>query len=258
MKVKAMTQYALSDISLVVLRTVSEAYPFTTASEAGMEQITQEGEEQSLVIKSKVIANRPAINTVLGHDITLLDNVFCMEILQLMQGGKIEGNKYTAPVIGEIPAKTKFEADFYSANVSTDGDTGDFMKFTFTGCTGNSVPLEIKDGEYIAPEYTINSRPPQGEALYTVEKVSSLPSFELNSVLISGNSEAKGTAGDKTITALTTGKIYRVIDLCTNKTYYTLATGKLTENKGSKAAISGTEITGLENGHTYLVDIMEA
>lgn len=254
---KVLNQYAVSDVSLVVLETGTEDYPFTTASEVETEEVVEEGEEQSLIIKNKVIANRAAQDAVLGTDITMVDNVFCMEVMQLLQGGEISGSKYTAPKIGELPAKTKFTATLYSAVVSTDGDTGEFIKVMYPSCSGNSVPLAFKDGEYSAPEYTINSRPAQGQAAYTIEKVASLPEFSLKTVLVAGNSEVRGTAGDKTITALTTGKKYRVIDLCTNKTYYSLATGKLTTNKGSVAQLTGTALTDLENGHTYLVDIIE-
>lgn len=254
---KVLNQYAVSDVSLVVLETASDAYPFTTSSEIETEEVVEEGEEQSLIIKNKVIANRAAQDAVLGTDITMVDNVFCMEVMQLLQGGEISGSKYTAPKIGELPAKTKFTATLYSAVVSTDGDTGEFIKVMYPSCSGNSVPLAFKDGEYSAPEYTINSRPAQGQAAYTIEKVASLPEFSLKTVLVAGNSEVRGTAGDKTITALTTGKKYRVIDLCTNKTYYSLATGKLTTNKGSVAQLTGTALTDLENGHTYLVDIIE-
>lgn len=254
---KVLNQYAVSDVSLVVMETSSETLPFTTASEVETEEVTEEGDEQSLIIKNKVIANRAAVNTVLGTDITLTDNVFCAEVLQLLQGGTISGNKYTAPIIGEIPAKTKFTLSLYSAIVSTDGDTGDFICVKYPSCNGNSVPLSFKDGEYTAPEYTINSRPGQGQATYTAEKISSLPVFNINTVLVAGNSEVKGTPGNKTITGLTTGKKYRLIDFCNNKTYYTVAAGTLTENKGSIAQITGTAITGLENGHTYLVDVIE-
>lgn len=254
---KVLNQYAVSDVSLVVLETASDAYPFTTSSEIETEEVVEEGEEQSLIIKNKVIANRAAQDAVLGTDVTMVDNVFCPEVICLMQGGKIEGTKYTAPKIGELPAKTKFTTTVYSAVVSTDGDTGQFVKIVYPGCSGNSVPLSFKDGEYSAPEYTINSRPAQGQAAYETDIVSSLPEFSLKTVLVAGNSEVRGTAGDKTITALTTGKKYRVIDLCTNKTYYSLATGKLTTNKGSVAQLTGTALTDLENGHTYLVDIIE-
>lgn len=257
LETKVLNQFAVSDVSLVVLETATEAYPFTTSSEIETEEVTEEGEEQSLIIKNKVVANRAAQDTVLGTDITMVDNVFCPEVICLMQGGKIEGTKYTAPKIGELPAKTKFTTTVYSAIVSTDGDTGKFVKIIYPGCSGNSVPLSFKDGEYSAPEYTINSRPAQGQSAYETDVVSSLPKFELKTVLVAGNSEARGTAADKKITGLTASKKYRVIDLCTNKTYYSLATGKLTENKGSNAALTGTELSGLENGHTYLVDIME-
>lgn len=254
---KVLNQYAVSDVSLVVMETADDTLPFTTASEVETEEVTEEGDEQPLIIKNKVIANRAAVNTVLGTDVTLVDNVFCAEVLQLLQGGSIEGSKYTAPSIGEIPAKTKFTLSLYSAIVSTDGDTGDFICVKYPSCSGNSVPLSFKDGEYTAPEYTINSRPGQGQPTYTAEKVTSLPAFSIKTVLVAGNSEVKATAGDKKITSLTTGKIYRLIDLTENKTYYSLANGTLTKSVSSKAALTGTEITGLENGHTYLVDIIE-
>lgn len=260
-----LSQYVLSDVTLAVIKTSSHVLPFTTASEVETEEVVQEGEEQTLIIKKKVIANRPAENTVLGYDITLVDNVFCPEVMKVLQGGKTIPDEfggmtkgYEAPIIGTASNKEKFDLELYSAVVSTDGDTGQFAKITYPTCKGNSVPLNFKDGEYSAPEYTINSRPAQGMAPYKVEVVDALPEFELETVLISGNSSATGTAADSKITSITTGKVYRVIDLCTNDTFYTTAEGTLTDTKAEKAAISGTEITGLTNGHTYMVDEIPA
>ncbi|MCC0705404.1 hypothetical protein IC213_20555, partial [Clostridioides sp. ES-S-0049-02] len=70
-------------------------------------------------------------------------------------------------------------------------------------------------------------------------------------VIIESGSVAGATAGDKKITGLTAGKIYKVTVDGNEK--YTKADGTLGE-EADKAEIIGTEITGLENGKTYKVE----
>lgn len=62
-----------------------------------------------------------------------------------------------------------------------------------------------------------------------------------------------GTAGDKSITGLTAGKIYKVT--CGEVIKYSNAIGTLVD-EGSKAALGSgvTSITGLTNGQTYKVE----
>ncbi|WP_200804198.1 hypothetical protein, partial [Clostridioides difficile] len=73
----------------------------------------------------------------------------------------------------------------------------------------------------------------------------------VNEVIIGEGSVSGATAGDKEITGLTSGKIYKVTMDGVEK--YTKADGTLGE-EGEKAALTGTSITGLVNGKTYKVE----
>ncbi len=69
-------------------------------------------------------------------------------------------------------------------------------------------------------------------------------------VLTSGS---LGKAGDGTITALSAGTKYKVI--VGSNTYYVKADGTLSANASDIAELTGTEITGLSNGTSYLVSV---
>lgn len=180
--VKKINQMPLSDVSLVRVVTETDIFSFKTSDEISTEEVVSEGEEQTLKLKGEIYANREAKDTVLGYDLTCKDNVMCPELLKVIQGGTIEYDtdgktfkKYTAPPVGQNASKTTFDVEVYSAEVGTDGDTGNFSKVTFPSCKGKSVPLSFKDGEYYSNEYTIQSRPEKGTAPYTIEKVTALP-----------------------------------------------------------------------------------
>lgn len=64
-------------------------------------------------------------------------------------------------------------------------------------------------------------------------------------------SSSLGIAGNGKVTGLTSGRVYKVTTGSTIK--YTKADGTLTTASG-KAALEGTEITGLENGKTYMIE----
>lgn len=180
-----LNQHALSDVSCVeIVDSESNSYIFKTSDEVEIEEVLDEGEEQTLKIKGVVYANRAAEDTVLGNDITCTDNVMCPELLELMQGGTLEKEtngefkSYAAPQIGTSATKKKFTTNIYTAEVSTDGDTGKFMKISYPDCVGSSVPMTFKDGEYYSNEYKIKSRPAKNTSPYTVSLVNSLPSGE--------------------------------------------------------------------------------
>ena len=176
----SLNQHALSDVSCVeIVDEENNSYIFETSDEVGIEEVVDEGEEQPLKIKGKLYANRAAENTVLGHDITCKDNVMCPELLQLIQGGTLTpgdtGFTYEPPAIGTTSTKKKFTTNIYTAEVDTDGDTGNYIKISYPSCKGTSVPISFKDGEYYSNEYTIKSRPAKGQAPYTVTLVDALP-----------------------------------------------------------------------------------
>lgn len=178
----AINQHALSDVTMVEIKTKdSKTYTFDTADEVTIEEVLDEGEEQTLKIKGRLYANRAAEDTVLGNDITCKDNLMSPELLQIMQGGTIEKDtdgtfkKYSAPATGATDNRTKFDCCIYTAEVSTDGDTGRYLKVTYPDCYGTSVPLTFQDGVYFTNSYTIKSRPAKGSSPYSVEFVTELP-----------------------------------------------------------------------------------
>lgn len=190
--VKKMNQLPLSDVCLVRIVTKDAIYPFKTSDEISSEQVVSEGEEQTLKIKGVIYANREAKNTVLGYDLTLNDNVMCPELLIVTQGGKItydtDGTtvkKYEAPPVGENTSTEKFELEVYSSVVGTEGDTGQYALVTFPNCTGSSVPLTFKDGEYYSNSYPIKSRPPRGVSPFTIDLVDALPEDTVNTTDLS-------------------------------------------------------------------------
>ena len=88
-------------------------------------------------IRMEVFAYNPAINNVAADTLSA----------SITQDGKTF-KKYTAPPVGQNASKTSFDVEVYSAEVGTDGETGNFSKVTFPSCKGKSVPLSFKDGEY--------------------------------------------------------------------------------------------------------------
>lgn len=180
-----LNQHALSDVSCVeIVDTEDNSYVFDTSDEVTIEEVVDEGEEQTLKIKGKLYANRAAEDTVLGYDLTFKDNVMCPELLELMQGGTLTKGggdafeSYEPPKIGTSATKKSFTTNIYTAEVSTDGDTGKYIKISYPGCKGSSVPMTFKDGEYYTNEYTVKSRPPKGSSPYKVTIVSALPSAQ--------------------------------------------------------------------------------
>ena len=113
-----LSSMALSDVSLIRLVTKdgkNNVYRFTSSTDFEAEEVIEEGEEKPLIIKGVLRANKPAKDTLLGHDIKLIDSLFTPEVLCLLQGGEVETNedgsfkKYLPPIVGEDVVKTKFD-----------------------------------------------------------------------------------------------------------------------------------------------------
>ena len=83
---------------------------------------------------------------------------------------------YAGPVTGEEVVRTVFALELYCANKDTGNNIVNYQKLTFTGCRGKSVvEWDIKEGEFFAPKYTIESMPAVGESPMTMEVVDALP-----------------------------------------------------------------------------------
>lgn len=136
-----------------------------------------------LIVKGVLIAQKRQQDTITGNSITLSDNVFNPELVQIIQGGTIEydddGNfkKYTPPVVGDEYKPTPFTMKVYSGHYDASGIVLDYEKTTFPNCTGVPVSFSSQDGVFRTPQYTILSAPAEGEAPYDIEMVKELPAL---------------------------------------------------------------------------------
>ena len=56
-----------------------------------------------------------------------------------------------------------------------DGETTGYLKFTCKHCKGTPADIEIKDGDFFAPEYKLKSRPKIGESPIAITPLDELP-----------------------------------------------------------------------------------
>ena len=96
------------DVCLVVVRTGTEdsglEIAVDTANKVGVEPQTETTDAIKLVKLGRLLAQKPPVTTITGHQITLTDNVFIPELVKIFQGGEISGTGeslvYTPPVAG--------------------------------------------------------------------------------------------------------------------------------------------------------------
>lgn len=173
------------DVCLVVVRTGTEEngveIAVDTASKVGVEPQTETQEGVKLIKLGKLLAQKPGKTTITGHAITLTDNVFIPELVQIFQGGTIEGEGadliYTPPVAGSDESGQIFEMDMYSAEYDASGQIVKYEKITYPNCQGTPIAINSEDNVFRVPEYTINSAPRTGEAPYKISYVQQLPEF---------------------------------------------------------------------------------
>lgn len=173
------------DVSLVVVRTGTEdnglEIAVDTANKIRVEPQTETTNAVKLVKLGRLLAQKPSETTITGHQITLTDNVFIPELVQIFQGGTIEGEGdilvYKPPVAGSAEKGKVFEVDCYSAEYDASGQIVKYEKITYPNCQGTPITINTEDGVFRLPEYVINSAPKTGEAPYTISYVKSLPTF---------------------------------------------------------------------------------
>lgn len=201
------------DVSLVVVRTGTEddglEIAVDTANKIGVEPQTETTDAVKLVKLGRLLAQKPSETTITGHQITLTDNVFIPELVQIFQGGTIEGSGdtlvYKPPVAGSAEKGQVFELDAYSAEYDASGQIVKYEKITYPNCQGTPITINTEDGVFRLPEYVINSAPKTGEAPYTISYVKVLPSFpsssSVNTASVMALSDSEGDSG----TALVSG-----------------------------------------------------
>ena len=164
-----------------------------TASKLGVEPQVETQEAVKLVVKGRLVAQKPESSTLTGNKLTLTDNVFIPELVKILQGGTIkywttaeksqEGDedkgfgiaRYTPPVAGSDEKGQTFTGKAYSAIYNAAGVCTGYECISYPNCKGTPVALSSEDGVFRAPEYTINSAPNTGEAPYDITYVKELP-----------------------------------------------------------------------------------
>lgn len=195
---KSKAEIATIDVSLVTIEVDGTEFGFDTASSIGVEPQINEEDAITLVVKGILRAQKPAVSTITGNQITLTDNVFNPELVQVLQGGTIkywtseehttEGvadagfgiSSYTPPVAGSADKGKVFKLNAYSANYDASGQIVQYEKITYPNCQGVPVAFGSEDGAFRAPEYTINSAPKSNEAPYVITYVDELPTLQDN------------------------------------------------------------------------------
>lgn len=201
------------DVSLVVVRTGTEdnglEIAVDTANKIRVEPQTETTNAVKLVKLGRLLAQKPSETTITGHQITLTDNVFIPELVQIFQGGTIEGEGdtlvYKPPVAGSAEKGKVFELDAYSAEYDASGQIVKYEKITYPNCQGTPITINTEDGVFRLPEYVINSAPKTGEAPYTISYVNELPSFPSSSSVNTASVMALSDSEGDRATALMSG-----------------------------------------------------
>lgn len=197
MALKKATEIPTIDTSLVTISVtkneVKTEYALDTASKIELEPQIEETDAVKLIVKGILRAQKPAISTITGNQITLTDNVFTPELVKILQGGTIyywtseahtsKGTEeteygiagYQPPVVGSSDKGEVFELNAYSAQYDASGQIVQYEKITYPNCQGTPVAFGSEDDSFRAPEYIINSAPSNGQAPYSIEYVSTLP-----------------------------------------------------------------------------------
>lgn len=182
------------DVALVTVEVKEGAeIALNTASKIALSPKTETVDAVKLVIKGRLIAQKPETITLTGNGIVLTDNVFNPELVKILQGGVVkywtdaqqstEGDtdagfgvsSYTPPVAGSDEKGTPCTVNAYSAIYDAAGLITGYEKISYPNCQGTPIALNSEDGVFRAPEYTINSAPKTGEAPYKITYVKTLP-----------------------------------------------------------------------------------
>lgn len=185
MSIKKGTEFATIDVALVSIRVngSEDELILDTANQIQVTVATETQDKIPLIVKGRLIAQKPQQVTVTGNTIVLTDNVFNPELVKILQGGTIKYDSqtptkvigYTPPAVGSDDKGSVFTLSAYSAIYDAAGLIKGYEKISYPNCQGVPVALNSVDGTFRAPEYTINSAPNNGEAPYDMDIVQSLP-----------------------------------------------------------------------------------
>lgn len=194
MAMKKGTEIPTIDIALFTITPANGTeIALNTASKLGVEPQVETQDAVKLVVKGRLVAQKPEDATLTGNKLTLTDNVFIPELVKILQGGTIKYwttedhtaesdedmgfgiARYTPPVAGSAEKGQTFVGKAYSAIYNAAGVCTGYECISYPNCKGTPVALSSEDGVFRAPEYTINSAPNTGEAPYEITYVKELP-----------------------------------------------------------------------------------
>ena len=179
------TEIATIDVVLVSIQTYTtgaDEIILDTSNKIDVTVATETEDAVKLIVKGRLIAQKPPVTTVTGNTIVLTDNVFNDKVVEILQGGTFTYNattgefeSYEPPVAGSTEKGSLFKLKAYSAIYNEAGVLTGYEKIEYPNCQGTPVAFSSEDGTFRAQDYTINSAPASGEAPYTMSIVSSLP-----------------------------------------------------------------------------------
>lgn len=180
---KSKAEIATIDCTLVTIEVNGKEFGFDTSNQISVEAATETTEAVKLIVKGILRAQKPKTVTITGTTITLTDNVFNPELVQILQGGTITWDEtdssklvsYTPPVVGSKDKGEIFILNAYSAQYDASGVVVNYEKISYPNCQGQPVAFSSQDDTFRAPSYTIESYPAQGEPAYQISYVDSLP-----------------------------------------------------------------------------------
>lgn len=206
MAVKKGNEIATIDVALVSIQTYEVGADEIILDTANQIQVTVGTETQdkvSLIVKGRLIAQKPEEVTVTGNTIVLTDNVFNDEVVKILQGGTILTDQttgafigYRPPVVGSDDKGKVFKLKAYSAIYNAAGILTGYERITYPNCQGTPVAFNSEDGSFRSSDYTINSAPAEGESPYELDiiAVGDLPAVVTNAP--AGGGSGSGTSGD--------------------------------------------------------------
>lgn len=190
---KKITEIPTIDVAMVMVETDDESFILDTANKIEVEPQIETTDAVKLIVKGRLIAQKPEESTITGNQITLTDNVFSPELVKMLQGGTIKywssaehtstGTSptefgiagYDPPTTGSGEKGKVFKLHAFSAQYDTSGQIVQYEKITYPNCQGVPVAFSSEDGAFRAPEYTINSAPKSNESPYSISYVTTLP-----------------------------------------------------------------------------------
>lgn len=166
------------DVELVTLTLPGQVdeLALNTASKVALTPQVETQEAIKLIVKARLIAQKPTTNTLTGNQIVLTDNVMNPELLVELQGGTITYDTedptkivgYQPPVAGSTETGSIFTLNLYSAIYDEAGVIKGHEKTAYPNCQGTPYAPSAEDNVFRISEYTINSAPGQGEAPYAI------------------------------------------------------------------------------------------